>query len=176
MKEAAAHARYSTPLESMLTALGQLALCCALLGEPAALACWTSTLPFAQSAADAKPPPSSSQAQPAEASVEDEVLANIKHQPVGSATIDDFALPDEFLKRYADRIIRSTFEARYRIVVHDDPAAAAPAAADPTASTTPGSKPPQKDGTSWAVWSFPIVVLALASIVGVVKRMRRRAA
>jgi hypothetical protein len=52
-------------------------------------------------------------------SVEDEVLANVKAQQIGPATVADLALPDDFLRRVADRVIRSSFEDRYRIVVPD---------------------------------------------------------
>lgn len=69
-------------------------------------------------------------------SVEDEVLRNIKDQPLGSGTVADLGLPDEFLKRVSDRVIRASFEERYRIVVPDQP----PASAMPDAAAT---KPPK---------------------------------
>lgn len=48
-----------------------------------------------------------------------EVLENIRNQPLGDGTVADLALPEDFLKRVADRIVRSSFEERYRIVVKD---------------------------------------------------------
>jgi len=48
-----------------------------------------------------------------------EVLENIRNQPLGDGTVADLALPEDFLKRVADRIVRSSFEERYRIVVED---------------------------------------------------------
>lgn len=59
-------------------------------------------------------------------SVEDEVLGNIRAQPVGPATVADLALPDEFLRRIADRIVRSSYEERFRIVVSDSHASVQP--------------------------------------------------
>lgn len=73
---------------------------------------------------------------PAPMSVEDEVLANILAQPLGPgqglATVEALALPRPFLRRVADRIIRSSFEERYRAVVADGPVAGGdPALPDP---------------------------------------------
>src|SRR5438105_4155449 len=52
-------------------------------------------------------------------SIEDEVLANIQHQRIGSRTVADDHLPGAFLARVADRIIRESFEERFRIVISD---------------------------------------------------------
>lgn len=73
-------------------------------------------------------------------SVQDEVLANIRRQPVGNHTIDDFNLPEDFLRRMADRIICTSFEDRFRIVVADNAADISPARA------APYSPAPKKDG------------------------------
>lgn len=55
-------------------------------------------------------------------SVEDEVLANLRRQPLGRAespvgTVADLNLPLEFLRRVADRVIQVSFRERHRIVV-----------------------------------------------------------
>lgn len=71
-------------------------------------------------------------------SVEDEVLANIRQQPLGPGTLNDLALPVHFLRRVADRIIRSSFEERYRIVVPSTPGGPA---ADPPPPTTDTASP-----------------------------------
>ncbi len=52
--------------------------------------------------------------------VEREVMENIRRQPLGRGTVDDLNLPDEFLRRCADRIIRQTYETRYRAVLPDE--------------------------------------------------------
>lgn len=51
---------------------------------------------------------------------EDEVLANLRNQRIGrTQTVADLNLPESFLRREADRIIRGSFEERYRVVVKD---------------------------------------------------------
>jgi hypothetical protein len=52
-------------------------------------------------------------------SVEDEVLANLKGFQIGPIQVAELALPEELLRRVSDRIIRSSFENRFRIVVPD---------------------------------------------------------
>ncbi len=60
--------------------------------------------------------------QPATApySVEDEVLDNLRAQQIGARTIADLSYPEDFLRRVADRIIRESFERRFRIVVDEE--------------------------------------------------------
>ena len=58
---------------------------------------------------------------PTPEAIEREVLDNVKHQALGSGTVEDLAMPDDFLRRVADRVIRASFEERYRIVVNDGP-------------------------------------------------------
>lgn len=153
----------------MLTALECLLVSCFLAQEPA----------------------SGLQAQAeSELSVEDEVLGNIKRQPVGSATIEDFALPDEFLRRFADRVIRSSYEERYRIVVHspdptqpsEDPERSAigenvqPArsvTSTPKAIAAPAaSESPSESRVTWIKWSFPLVVVLIWAIAAIIRRGR----
>jgi len=67
---------------------------------------------------------------PTTQSVEDEVLKNILAQRVGTATVADLDLPEPFLRRAADRIIRAAYQQRFRSVVDDR-----------AASTQPGSAP-----------------------------------
>lgn len=47
---------------------------------------------------------------------EDEVLANLRAQPVGPVTLDALDYPESFLRRVADRIIRASYQQRYRRV------------------------------------------------------------
>ncbi|MBX3357597.1 MAG: hypothetical protein KF745_04135 [Phycisphaeraceae bacterium] len=51
--------------------------------------------------------------------VRKEVIANLAAQPLGDGTVADLALPGEFLGRVADRVLRSSFEERFRAVVAD---------------------------------------------------------
>src|SRR5262249_59001295 len=67
-------------------------------------------------------------------SVEDEVQANIRRERIGERTVDDDALPEAFLRRVADRVIRATYQQRYRVVIDDRGAAA----------TQPGSAPAEQ--------------------------------
>jgi hypothetical protein len=60
-------------------------------------------------------------------SIEAEVLENIRGQRIGRHHVRDLQLPDAFLGRVADRIIRSSFEAKNRLIIPDS----APADAGP---------------------------------------------
>jgi hypothetical protein len=76
-------------------------------------------------------------------SVEAEVIGNIKSQAIGGHTVGDLHLSDGFLRRVADRVIRESFEERFRLVVADngrsgtDHAPAAPAPGPPTDANLP---------------------------------------
>jgi len=70
------------------------------------------------------------------ASVEEEVRANVLAQPVGDHRVADYALPDAFVARIADRVICSSYQQRYRVVVHDAP----PAADAPPMTTHPAPR------------------------------------
>lgn len=124
------------------------------------------------------------------ASITAEVLDNVRAQRVGAATVGDLALPEPFLRRYADRIVRSSYEERFRIVVDDAgmaPAVTAPKrsesappapASDPTAAArgvaervrgTAGSSEP-----SSSLPTLRIVLGVACAIVFVVVLVRRR--
>jgi hypothetical protein len=60
-----------------------------------------------------------SQSVPSPAQIEQEVFENVQHQPLGDGTVEDLALPPEFVRRIADRVVRASYEERYRIVVRD---------------------------------------------------------
>jgi len=57
--------------------------------------------------------------------VEQEVLDNILQQPVGDTTLESLDLPLPFLRRVAGRIIRSSYQHRYHVVVEDTHSASA---------------------------------------------------
>ncbi len=73
------------------------------------------------------------QSRPTSGSVEQEVLQQVQQQPIGSHTVAALNLPQDFLRRVVDRIIRSSYQQRYHVVVQDDKATALPgeAAAEP---------------------------------------------
>lgn len=85
-------------------------------------------------------------------SIETEVLGALKNQPLAKGTVDDLALPDEFLKRVGDRRIRVVFEANNRFVVPDPPAE----------SALPKEKsPPPVDATTYqpsSALNLPLVI------------------
>lgn len=83
----------------------------ALIGLPPALG-----LHMSQEASVHAPAPIHAQEDMA---VEDEVMANILQQPIGNHTVGDLNLPEPFLRRVADRIIRKSFEERHRLVYRD---------------------------------------------------------
>ncbi len=56
-----------------------------------------------------------------EASAEAQVLANVRAQPVGPATVADLNLPEPFLKRVANRVLQLSFQENFRVVVADAP-------------------------------------------------------
>ena len=86
---------------------------------------------------------------PTPAELEKEVRDNVVNQPLGDGTVADLSLPEEFLRRVADRIVRSSYEERYRIVVKDAETAA------PAAS-------PDSSRTKWiAVLAASVAVLAV---------------
>lgn len=70
-------------------------------------------------------------------SIEDEVLSNLRSQKLGEGTVDDLALPEAFLRRIGDRVIRDSFEQRFRAVVTDE--ALAEMEADASAQRTAAS-------------------------------------
>lgn len=55
--------------------------------------------------------------------MEKEVIQNIQNQSIGIEKVEMLSLPDDYLGRVAGRVIRSSFEERFRIVVPDSQAA-----------------------------------------------------
>lgn len=99
---------------------------------------------FAASAQPVLSPQAPTSPDPAFA-IEQEIRANILNQTVGSASVADLGLPDEFVRRFADRVVRSSFEDRYRIVVASAPSTqpdATPSASTPALTNTPSATPP----------------------------------
>jgi hypothetical protein len=131
------------------------------------------------------------------ASPEAEVVANLKHQPIGNATVADLEMPDEYLRRVAGRILRASFEENFRIVVPEEKDAAnkdaaskdsGPGAQDPprpikgseSAQTAPklGLDP----AAGFAKLSpmlrilFALLVASVAAVIVAVRVVRRRGA
>jgi hypothetical protein len=116
----------------------------------------------------------------------DEVLGNVRAQPLGPATVGDLALPEPFLRRYADRILRGAYEDQFRVVVDDSalpPAreAASPkntstAAAAPTATGTAATRPASSapDAPSSSTSTLRLVVGGVCGLALIVWLVRRR--
>lgn len=107
-------------------------------------------------------------------SIEDEVLGNLKSQPIGPATLDDLALPEEFLKRVGDRVIRASFEERYRIVVPDPKPEDAKPAADAKATAPPKVEHPSSSSPMGL--GLPVGTAIFAAFVAILVATRRRRA
>lgn len=116
--------------------------------------------------------------------VQQEVLGNIRGQPVGLATVADLALPEPFLRRYADRIVLQSFEENFRVVIADEPESTstpdappdAPkegpdAAQAPAGGDAPKREPVVDTGGSWRI-GLAVIGLALAAAVFVLRRKR----
>jgi hypothetical protein len=47
----------------------------------------------------------------------EEVIANVQAQKLGTGTVGDLAIPEDLLRRVADRILRRSYEDQFRVVV-----------------------------------------------------------
>lgn len=122
----------------------------------------------AKSAQTAEPREESAGPSQPEVSIEDEVLANLQGMDMGPVKLESLALPQEYLRRVADRIIQSSFEDRFRIVVPDPK----PDGTDPDApATNAGAASSQRK-----LWSqiAGAVVGALCVWVGITFARRRQ--
>jgi len=95
--------------------------------------CTTITVLIAVGRAAGQSQPAS---QGAVVSVEDEVVGNILNQRIGDRTVADDGLPEAFVRRLADRVIRASFQQRYRIVYEDRGSGAGQPGSAPRASTS----------------------------------------
>ncbi len=100
------------------------------------------------------------QAQVPETTQLEEVMANVRAQSLGSGTVDDLALPEDFLRRLSDRILRRSFEDHFRIVVDAQVAETAAAGSVSPGGTAAGTEPAA--GTS--IFRSVLDVLALLAL------------
>lgn len=114
------------------------------------------------------------QAQTSRPSMQDQVLQNLRHAPVGSHTLEALQLPEDYLRRVADRILRSSFEQQFRVVVPDGTGAAYAAELKPPAM-------PERESTlaagrsPWpAIVATALGICLLAAIVIAVQAVRAR--
>jgi hypothetical protein len=122
--------------------------------------------PCAESVAQTAAPANATASQ----SIEDEVLGNLKSQRIAErTTVDDYQLPDAFLRVVADRVIRSSFEDRYRLVVRDEPGTSSISSATDESGSGQGTR-------SRAVRWLGLVILVPVAIAGWVLLARRKKA
>lgn len=113
-------------------------------------------------------------AAPAQLSIENEVIANIVNQPIGDHSVADLNLPLPFLRRSADRIIRSSFEQRYRIVVDDTQPGAAQTSSSAGASATQPADAIAARNKSTRAWTIGIGLGGLVVILAALAARRRK--
>jgi len=103
-----------------------------------------------------------------ELSLQQEVTQRLKSQPIGGHTLECLNVPEEFLNRVADRIIRMDYQKRFRSVA-PEPAAATAAA---TAMPEPASNRIPRRTTSFYIAATTAALLAIGVVAW--KRLRRR--
>lgn len=112
-------------------------------------------------------------AQTSQPSIQDQILSNLRNAFVGRHTLGDLNLPEDYLRRVGDRILRNSYEQQFRVVVPDGSNAnIAPSAA----------QPPPIDGLeeiavpSGSIWqtlvAIAIAVCSLAMIILIVQALR----
>ena len=70
---------------------------------------------------EAPPPAKPAAPAPPAASLraEDEILANLRAEPCGAGTVADLQLPEPYLRRVADRVLRAGYTERFRQIIAD---------------------------------------------------------
>ena len=113
-------------------------------------------------------------AQTSQPTMQDQVLNNLRQSPVGSHTLDALQLPDDYLRRVADRILRSSYEQQFRVIVPDSTGAAHAAELKP-----PGMPehegPPAAGRSLWpTLVATALEICLMAAIVIAVQAVRAR--
>jgi hypothetical protein len=123
----------------------------------------------ALSQAQQEPPPPA--AEEPKISVEDEVLANLNGLEIAPIHVADLALPEDFMRRVSDRIIRSSFEDSYRLIVPD------PKPGEGGQAAVLGAPPADGGHATWwksALLVTGAVVGAVFVMLGIFLKRRRR--
>lgn len=96
------------------------------------------------------------------------VVEELRGRPIGNHTLDVLNLPDEYLHRVADRMIRSAFETQFRIVVRESkagiPERKAPAI--PSGTTQPTVTPRSPAVTYLPIWIAVAVIVFSGILLG----------
>lgn len=105
-------------------------------------------------------PPQATPATPSagDAKLVKDVVDGLKNQPAGLSRLDSLNLPDEFLARVADRIVRMDYQKQMRSVRLASPAPVTPLAVTPA---TPPAKEEDTGSFNWVTAILAVVVLAI---------------
>jgi len=107
-------------------------------------------------------------------SMEEQVLRNLREQPVGAHTLADFHLPEPYLRRVADRVIRSAFEERFRIVVPDATTQPADIPLEARAASQPAPTDSHPSQIADMRWMAGLATVAALIAAGTILARRRR--
>ena len=91
----------------------------------------------------------------------EEVVANVQAQSLGSGTVGDLAIPEDLLRRLADRILRRSYEDQFRVVV------ALPAESAAVSNSAPQKSEPAPRGTFQSILDgLALLALAVLTVLG----------
>lgn len=91
-------------------------------------------------------------------------MQQLRQLPIGPVTLEAQNLPDEYLSRVADRIIRASFQRERRIVVRDQDTGTG-VVSTPTPAL-PTSRPAASGrGVGWLPMAVGVSVIVLVAIV-----------
>lgn len=99
-----------------------------------------------------------------------DVVRGLQNQPAGPTTLQSLNLPDEFLARVADRIVRMDYQKQFRAVRVATPQIAA--ATDGVKPSAPGQPGKDSGSFNWMIAALGVVLIAIL----IIPRLRRSAA
>lgn len=103
-----------------------------------------------------------------DAKLKADIVQGLKNQPAGATRLESFALPDEFLGRVADRIIRMDYQKQMRAV-----RTAAIESSSSTDGQTNTAKAEKRDAESGPIsWVTIVVGIVVLGII-IIPRLKR---
>lgn len=103
------------------------------------------------------------------------VVQDLRNRPVGNHTLQVLNLPDNYLQRVADRVIRASYESQFRIVVRETKPGIAPPESDTSPLNPPPVDPPGSNSRTRSL--IPIgVAAAIILIAGLILARRGKGA
>lgn len=101
------------------------------------------------------------------------VVEELRSRPVGNHTLDVLNLPEEYLHRVADRMIRSAFESQFRIVIRETKDSIPQRT---STDVSPGTTQPTEVQRSPAVPYLPLwIAVAVIVVSGILLARRGKA-